>query len=574
MLSPWPDGSASKPERAETVEPRAPVPLWHTLLLPLVLGGTAFCHASALRSYLSGEDFLDLYQKGSLPFWDWVLLLRDGRLQPLGKLSFAFLHLAVDLASPRFTSLSLLVHAINAMLLQGLVGRLSGRPLLGFAVAIAWGTAPIHQGVLGQALGLASTLAILCLGVVWIGLVAAADRDRAPSPVRLLGWTLLGSGAAAAVGAALGAAIGLPIAAGLVLTPRSGRLRSVVVLSVVAALAATLTWWVVRLEGLGSRHEVLSLLSALAGYGTAALVAGQLLSVTARDVTAGLGLTVDEAVRASVPVALVLLAGVCALVVVARRQHESLRRLAALVVVTLLSYGAVALTGPGPGPLPGWIAWTATRPVLHYVPTFFLAAAIGQALALVDLRRPVPRWALALAGVVALLVVVRRREVAELFESRQNAADLRATERTLRELSDRFSAVAPNERPYVYNTAFSPVGSAMWHTDDAADFPGLAALYTIAYYPFGRGEDALEPRFVEPDTYFVRRLRAEHPTSPVTRLIVTPAEADAAGARVLGYPRETTPLLEALRLSSDVAAALIASRDPRVRAALKKRYQR
>jgi hypothetical protein len=513
------------------------------LLLALIAAATAVVHAGVTESGFKKDDFLHLYDRASLGHWNFIRLPHGGHVMVVHKLLLDALLRVFGLQATAILAVFVFLHVVNAVLLQGILERFTGRPVPSSLVTVAWSTAPIHQTTLAwistHGHVLVGTFVLL---VLWE--IAGLVRDGGkPSYAALLRWSALLFAAVCSFGVGLTIAASAPLWIWLLLRAGTFEWRKWIPLLALVGLAIGAFLFGRRTGGDVTRTDVVQALPAvlalfleLAAYGFAATAGASFLTLRPDDRAVWpfgeLGMT--GALALSYAVALVL-----ALVLVrafVAGDRSTRRLLLGCVLVSCAAYGAVAL-GRGSSLLGKGPEWFATRAKYHYASSLGFVVALGIALARLPWRAtPLP---LASAGALALGLVVTNGAAA-----RQMDDGFGAEARLAMAFVDGALAKAVEEAParevYVVNAPFLPARHILIAKRRESAFPGIFAYTAIAHPGFLLG--GRELFFVEEDPQVLEWTRLRR-RGPVAAHLVSPAEAIARGAQAIHDVRtgRTTP---------------------------------
>jgi hypothetical protein len=271
--------------------------------------------------------------------------------------------------------------------------------------------------------------------------------------------------------------------------------------------------------------SVASRLSHLLSYGVASLLLAPIFTVTGDRTAAWGGLGFARAVALSYAVSVP--AAVLVAWVTLRCDRAARRQIAALTLLAAAAYAAVAIGRVTYPIVPA--AQLAFEARYHYLAPALLAAAFALAAARARMRVPsgIRAGAVALALVVLLFLAPG---IASRIDDGSAATARGQIEQAVARLERVVGPMPAGSDVYLQNSGFEPTLLIMAIGMPRSMFPGLAAFFAIAY-----PDCTLEGHrvyFVERDPAILEQVRA-HPDSPMARLLVSPEEARAAGARVL-----------------------------------------
>lgn len=483
-------------------------------------------HARVVGAAFTGDDFLHFFESEALPFRQFLLRPNGDQFMLVHNVLFVLLHETIRLRSAPYYVLELATHLVNVALFYKLLRRIDCSIELSALVTFLWGTAPVHQGtmrwfsVYQAVLATATTLAALLL-------LARAVAERRPMRTKEIVTTALVLWVGAAtVGGATAVALLFPAVAWLTLPDEAARARTAAIFVPIG-----LVGFVVPRLLAGNAPivpaNVPGLLAALVSYGTGAIVAGPMLTVTDE----GIGFLGHRSLE--VPIAAGAMAGVAllALVVIAfvRGDARERRFIVGMFLLAGAQYGAVAVAR-------SWFAemhpvtWLATRDRYHYCQGLLLCLGVAAALRRTPLPKPGPtiirRIVLpAAAGLVLLDALTAEHANADGENaSREYAASLSAS------IRGAARGLPKNADLYLYNDDFKPVwnvGMQSWQ------FPGIGAYWFIQNGP--APFEGHQIRFVERNTRTVADLRA-HVLPEAAAMFLTPGEADTAHVAVRELP--------------------------------------
>jgi len=524
-------------------------PLARALLVASIVVATLAVHGVAIESGFKKDDFLHLYDRASLGYVDFVTRPHGGHVMIAHKLLLDGLLRVFGLRASAIFAVFLLLHVVNAVLLNGILVRFTGRPLLSLLITLAWSTAPIHQPTIAwistHGHVLVGTFLLLVLREI-----SGSWRDGArPSDLTVLRWSLLLAAAVCSFGVGLSIAAGAPLWVWLL--SREGALQGrkwiylsgATVFAVGAFLFARSSGGdVTQTDVVAAMPSVGLLFTRLAAYGLATTAGASVLTLRSDDVALWpLGeLGMDAALAIACAVSLVLSLFLLRAFVAADRGRR--RLILGCVLVSCAAYGAVAL-GRGSFLLGKSPEWFATRAKYHYASPIGFLLAIGIALSRVTWRVTLPR--LAVGGALVLGFVITG-----VLSARRTDDDLAEEARSAMDLVDRALGAAAQEAPagvvYVDNAPFLPARHIMLAKRQESELPGIFAYCAIAHPDFVI--DGREVCFVERDAEIVQLTRERRRTN-VAEHLVTPREALERGARAVydvraGRTRPVRPAAE------------------------------
>jgi hypothetical protein len=515
---------------------RSPFDSAWMVLVPV--GLSVVVHGSVLDHFFFFDDFMNLYELRTSEPLDFVIRPHAGHLSIVRNLVFYLTYAVAGLDPRPYFASVLAIHALNVVLVFGVIRRFSGRTGAAVLAAGLWGVAPVQQGALGwyAVFGHAHALLFLLL-VLWD--LAGHERDgRSPSWARLVGWSallVLGS-TTFGVGVAVALVSGPAIYLLLHDDPRRGRILIGVGSSVIVVflLHVGLRFAYGGVEQMGGmlpaavHPDALSrvplLILHLVAFGAASLLAGPLTwtgqAWNREPVFLG---SVDELWMLAFAVTVVA-AALVGLIATMRGRRLRLR-LSALLLLVFGSYGLIAIGR-------WWLAnergfqGVAVETRYHYLATALLA--IGLGLVLAELRPSKPaqqRAALALgtlwlAGAAGLgWKAVRTDGWRDITHRSHREYDkvVDAISRTARDAPEGAHPRLPN-LPLEGMVAFNL----------GVRFPNWAGVHIIAF-PEGGLEDR-RVRYVEFRQDVRSRLRAEGHRR-AARLVVRPNPGEKAPTR-------------------------------------------
>ena len=502
-------------------------------MLIAVLAAPALVHFHAVGGEFRKDDFLHLYNRASLGYWEFVSKPHGGHVMAAHKLVLDSLLRVFGVSSTAILAAFFVLHLVNALLVRAVLERFTGRPVLSSLVAIVWSTAPIHLGTIAW---MSTTGHVLVGTFLLLVLLETAGRYRdggRPSHAAFLRWTALLAAGVCSFGVGLTIAASAPIWIWLLLRERTIEWRKWIYMLAVVGLALG-AYVVGRRSGRDiTRTDVLqalpgaaALLLDLAAYGFAATAGATLLTVRPDDRVVWplgeLGMADALVLARVVSLALAFLLVRCFV----KGDRSTRRLILGCVLVSCAAYGAISL-GRGGFLLERSPEWMATRAKYHYATSIGFVLALGIALSRTSWKGTPPR--LVAAGVLVLGLVawntVAAREMDDGLgeEARQGVAFV---ERGLATALEE----APAEEVYVSNAPFPPARHMLIAGRQEWAFPGIFAYCAIAHPDFI--VDGRELFFVEEDAEVVEKTRTQR-RAPVAEHLLSPGEAIARGARAV-----------------------------------------
>jgi hypothetical protein len=499
------------------------------IVVAILMAAACVVHARVLGATFIGDDFRHLFESEALPFGRFLLRTNAGHFMAVHNVLFVALHETAHVHALPYYALELLTHLANVALFYKVLRRFGCPIELTAIVVFLWGTAPIHQGTMRW---FSVYQAVLATTTTLVALLALGNAVRARRPMRLAELATAAAAlwiGAATVGGATAIALCFPAVAWLVLPPAASPTRTALLLAPVALVGFIVPRLIAETTA-PVVPTVLPLFGALVSYGTSALIAAPLFTVT----QAGVGLLGSLSLDVPITAGAVIGSGIFVMIVLAlaRGDWQERRLVAGTFILGATQYAAVAVARSF------WaytksIPWMATRDRYHY--SQGLLMALGVAVALRHLRipsietKPQRLAAIFSAAALVLLDAATARHANGLSEGavRDYSASLSIT------IRDAVRRQPPGADVYIRNDDFSPIaidvamGLARWQ------FPGIGGYWVIdlGTAPF----EGHRVRFVEGNVQAVADIRAN--VLPATAaLFVTPAEAERAGATVLALP--------------------------------------
>jgi F0F1-type ATP synthase membrane subunit c/vacuolar-type H+-ATPase subunit K len=443
-------------------------------LVPLV--ATLVLWAPIRDNYFIGDDFDHLYDAATLPLQRHLLQLWSGHLciVPNAVLAALFRMFGPD-ARPYFT-LVLVTHAVNVVLLERVVRRLTSDALIACFGATLWGTCPALRG----ALGWYSVYGQVLLTAMVFGVLASLARVRLArgevSTGTAAAWGAVLAAGGATFGTGLGVAAAAPVVAVLALPRVQRRHRSIAVLALVV-LATFAIYALVRAEAPPSPIGLESpSLRAMIETVPAAIAFQSRLIAIGSDLLWLRFLGKDAAANAAMAwLARAAFAGVV-LGAWLFSPRDARRLLLALAVLVVAAYGAVALGRTEmlqryAVPLSVAAAWWR----YHYLPLALLAVLACAALAALGARAPIMRRVS--NAMIVLWFAARLTVLATSPLPIDHHPDARAAAEAARSHIEAAVAAAPAGRTVlIQNRRFQPVAAIPGY------FPGLAGFFVV-YFP-------------------------------------------------------------------------------------------
>ena len=444
------------------------------LSLVPVLAALAVWHP-LVHDYFYADDFLHLLDLVTLPVSRFLVQIWAGHLYIVRNAVFLGMFEAFGPEpGPWFVSV-LVTHLLNVLLLQRVISRLTGDPVVAGFGALLWGTSPVLEGALGwyavYGQVLLSTLVLLVLS----GLAETIAAGRTLSVRRALAWGLLLAAGGASFGIGLGIAAVFPLVAVIALPGAQRSARAVGTLAGAAA-AILAVYAVIRIqdEPIESSAGVFLQPGALfAGLPEAIMFGARMLAFGMYTLLVGFvraeaGSPGGPGMLSAAVVLGIVVSGWLAASAGSRRVQL------AVGLLTLVAYGTTAV---GRAPVVGFLkvslsvaaAWAR----YHYLALALLTIVLCVALAALAARGGVARGTV--YGAMLLWAVVRLIFVA----TRPLTIDLHANERAetqsaLRSIREAVAATPPGDVTAIQNQPFHAV-VVEWL------FPGWAGLFVIHF---------------------------------------------------------------------------------------------
>lgn len=430
----------------------------------------------AVSGSFHGEDFLDLFAIVHGPPGSFLLRPFGGHVLVTRNAIFSGLFAAFGFWPLPFLLTSLVTHLLNVALVYAAVRAWTDRPSLACIAAVAFGTCPLNDAVVGFYWVYGHLLATTVALAVCVDAGHLARRGGTPSPRRLLAWLGGSTVAATSYGVGVGVAFSLPVVGACLLDHSRFTRRHWLLLASMPAGAAAIYqldhWLFSRLFPTDASPPVSPVLVVqalpafvrmvveLIGVGSARLLSGfwyRPQAVPAPIVAASLG-----AVAALVGLALV------------RGRPAARRSLVAALVLLGGVYGVIA-AGRGTGMMRA----PADTPRYHYLGTAALTLLLACAVSsLLDLRRQrsVP-WGLSLA--VAYLLATSIAFSRSDFVVDTHVASSGEVAFALGEMQRLAEQEPRGTTVYVFNRPLFAVGPLL--VGQTRAFPGWAGLFTLVF---------------------------------------------------------------------------------------------
>jgi hypothetical protein len=465
--------SSGRPQRSGEIGGRA---LAASLaLLPVVLSFAA--QHKVLASEFWRDDFLHLYDIVNDGVLRFVFSPYGGHLYTLRNLIFALTYKAFGLDPAPYFWCVILTHSLNVFLLSAVLRRQTGRPVLAALLATAWGTSPIHTGMLDwySAYGQTLCATMLLLGM-WNFLVGRDQEKRRARWLVALACLLVGANSFG-VGATI--ALVFPLAAALSMPAGRGRKSAMLFFSALLFLVPLMyvvSPFLSKLLGtadtigdsmnpafLSAWRSMPKMFGYLVTFGTCTLITGP----GAPLVGDGLGL---------LPAAAFCVIGISLLM----SDAEARRQLCAWLLMAAAAYAIIAMGRTFDYISLGQALSSAARvPRYHYIGQMALCGALAVALASFDRfnvsRRMIVRGIFG-AGMVVLILVNVRASVNHVSWSSTRGALTRFQQMVEKKANDQ----PPEKVVCLENGPFESVD--IWVTGlRAGRFPGLAGIFLITW---------------------------------------------------------------------------------------------
>ena len=427
---------------------------------------------------------------------------------------------AFGLRASLYYSALLGIHLVNVALLFGVLRALSGSVWLACLGAAVWGASPLVAGVLTWFCVFGQALAGMVLLVVLLDVARHAAGRRPVGAATACRWYVLLLAGSTCFGVGVAVALAFPLVLFLLL-PTAWRQPGIRVAFGLLPLVTLGLYFALRrlyasIEPLTIEEAVQPLVAA-EGIRFVPAMLGQLIGFS---VTEGvLGYFTVPAAYPDWRTGLTALAVAAALVVVlVRADGETRRRLLAVGLLAVATYGIVAF---GRAALYAAFkiapAKAAIMPRYHYtasLPVVIALALTAQGIGRLGALRAVPR-PLVVAVVLAVGAWGYARAGSPITELRENCREYFT--RTMEAIGTVVQKAPPGQTVYLYNgtTPLFVLGAAL----PAYAFPGRAAVFLLA-----QRADTLAGRpvrFVEHDAVVLAHYRSRQ-DSRLARLLVAP----------------------------------------------------
>jgi hypothetical protein len=491
--------------------------------MPLTAAVLVF--APVTHSSFHGEDFVDLFSIANDPFLVFTFRPFGGHALVARNIVYYGLFQTFGFWPFPFFVLALLTHVVNVALLYALVLELTERRMLACVGALAWGTCPGNDAVIGFYWVYGHLLATTVALAVFLDLARWRHHGDVPATWRLLLWIAAAAIAATSYGVGLGVAASLPLVAACLLGGRrlgAARWFAIACMPLVAATIYRLDHWVFAhwyptvasppialAPMLLALPELIRLLIDLVAFGTGSL----LLGFWHRPQSMA-----DPLVFPSLAIA-----GGLVVLAFARARPQERRVLAAAVILVGGVYGVIA-AGRGTGMMRA----LGNTPRYHYLGTAAVAvtlACAGSSL----LRKGLGYAPAAVYGVAMLLAYLRSDFVVDTHPASRAEVSFALT--AMQQAAEREPV---GGTAYVLNRPLHSVGILLFNETEL--FPGWAGLFTLVF-----PDDQAWGRTMRFAVANAAATPPEMPRERVARLLVPLAEARAGGAHVHVPPAWTPP---------------------------------
>lgn len=504
-------------------------------LVVLLVLSAFIVHVRVLGATFTGDDFRHFFESEALPFGRFLLRSNGDQFMAVHNVLFVLFHETVRLHATPYYALELVTHLVNVVLFFRLLRRLDCSFELAGVLAFLWGTAPIHQGTMRWFSVYQALLATSTTLIALLQLARAIQERRTMKPVELLTTSVALLAGAATVGGGTAVALLFPAVAWLTLPSSAAPARTAAILAPVA-LVGFIVPRLLTGTAAPMPSMILPMLATLVAYGTGALVAGPVVTVTQSGVGLLGKLPFEVPIAVGAVIAFILLVAVA--VAFARGDSKERRFIVGMFLLAGAQYGAVAVARSY-WALTHSVSWMATRDRYHYSQSLLLSLGVAMALRrLVPASKGSKTWPRAALVVAATLVPLDA--MTALHGDAQGEDSSRAF---MASLSTAIRAAARRSpvgaAVYLGNVDFSPVSIDVGMGMPRWQFPGIGGYWAIDHgtTPF----EGRRIRFVEPSVQAVADLRA-NVEPDVAALFVTPEEAEHARARV-----QSLPEMEAMR---------------------------
>jgi hypothetical protein len=255
------------------------------VIVPVVAAALVFYPIA--RNYFREDDFVNLYFLENYGLGRFLITVWADHALVTRNAIWWLVHLFAGVRPEPYFVLAFVTHLVAVGAVLTAFRKLSGSRAAACAMAVLWGTDPVHQEAIGWFSVYGELVATII--VAWILGKLAEVRDGRPAGV----GTLSGCGAlvlvvATSFGVGLGVALGLPVVAALLLPGARGRTRVVLLFCAMTVAAFLLYWGLIDLSwrlfgpfphlpitaALRVPRALLKLFALLAGNGIVSLLAG------------------------------------------------------------------------------------------------------------------------------------------------------------------------------------------------------------------------------------------------------------------------------------------------------------
>jgi hypothetical protein len=507
------------PSAAPSTPPRPSA--WLEALYPLlVVALTGLAYGHLVGNYFWLDDFHYLYLMNDRRSLEYVFTVHGGHVQTVRNLVLWLFHALFGLRAELFFAAVLATHLLNALLLFGLLRRVTGSNTLGCFGALLWSANPLNEGSLGWL----SVYGHVMVGtlLLWVLLRVQRAAEGAASAVEPLLWYVALLAASLSFGTGVGVACVFPAALALWLPGDAHRTTrrlfwTLPGVTLALFLASHALYYAM------TDHLDTTVASAPGVLQVLGFVPPMVVSLLAVALGGLLGGPYPIASHHLQLAALALFGGLAA-VAVLRAPAALGRRVAAAVLLSVGAYAMIAIGRVGVLVMSLFsVVEGASWPRYHYVGSIGLAIAVCLLAAWARLLlRPAPVVAAACLSLWVLWMAVglARNPYRTAYDMNPRQELKRLQYRVAKHVRE-----SPDpHRAYIINQTFRSTGPYV----TASDFPGQAAAFVLLYERDRvLGKDVF---FVEPNHDTVAAVR-RRPWSRTAGLLVTPDEYERLAAR-------------------------------------------
>lgn len=212
-----------------------------SLLIFIPLISSAIVQVTIIKNFFISDDFLHLYQATNINFWEFLITPHGGQFLPvLSSFFYIFLNL-FGINSEYYFIFVLLTHLINVALLYYVILFFTGKRNIALFFSTLWGISPINQASLGWFSSFAYVIVVNFLLLILLDIGRIKTGGVKPHPIMFIKWMIILILSSLTAGVGMSITMGFVIVSWFLLYETKYRIKTTL-FSIVVAITVPITY--------------------------------------------------------------------------------------------------------------------------------------------------------------------------------------------------------------------------------------------------------------------------------------------------------------------------------------------